>query len=858
MKRRFLPVLLSVALAAGPCFPPEMTVEVMAGTAAVQDVASQIAVEDMEMEQQLNNEKEEPSAEEFEFILEEEPQPEEETPEEPQPEQDATQVFTAGGEPEAEDQFSEPAAGFSGEDLFTDDGGQAFSAQDFDDGEEQAFSAGTEAGGSQDSDLDPNASEVTLQVENIGGKTEDITGKLNSLLLKVKDRAKDDSPVKVIIPPGSYEITGTICMYSNIYLYAVGATIKKTSPGKHLVLRLGNTRESAGGYDGYRNVTIEGGTWDLNYPSVQDKEGAGGFVGFCIGHARNVVIKNATFLNNLKSHFIEFGGVQNARVTGCTFRGYWKGYELGGQESIQLDPCIGQDGVFPQYEPFDGTVCSDITVTGNTFEDVFAGVGSHSMVYDRPVKNVVISNNTFRNIKKRAVWCLNYQNARVENNDMINVGGGVYIRSMYSDNTYLAPGQGAANGGNQQAGNVTVQNNRISTSESGVIGGGNWQSFGIHINGELLKTPKKGIPGQAYTLKQVYIRNNTITGSGNGIRLLMARQCEVSGNSLSLRRNAKISNRGIYLGAASDNVITKNTVKNPQSAGIYVYNGGSLYKTASQRNNITYNNVSACAGNGVQLDALSSETSVHSNTVSGNTGKGIYVYDSPKSRITYNNVRGNKNAGIMLDGASNSVTVKRNNVSTSRGHGIYILSSKSCVVCYNTSTANARDGIALNKCKGGTTKVYSNTAGGNKKRGISVYGSTVANLSKNTVENNKSHGIFASGATFKTQRYNDMKGNGTTYAICTKKCKGIANLKKVQSSKVTKKTTVLKGTAAGGKTVTAYVKKGSKKTKLKRGRVTSKGKYSLRISKKQKKNTVLVFVSKDKYGNTVTTEYKVK
>ena len=35
-------------------------------------------------------------------------------------------------------------------------------------------------------------------------------------------------------------------------------------------------------------------------------------------------MKNVTFLNNLKSHFLELAGVKNAEVTGCTFRGYWK------------------------------------------------------------------------------------------------------------------------------------------------------------------------------------------------------------------------------------------------------------------------------------------------------------------------------------------------------------------------------------------------------------------------------------------------------------------------------------------------------------------------------------------------------
>lgn len=178
------------------------------------------------------------------------------------------------------------------------------------------------------------------------------------------------------------------------------ATITKTSPTKHLILRLGNTKESEGEYEGYRNVIIDGGTWDFNYQCVAEKDEPGGFVGFCIGHATNVTIKNATFLNNLKSHFLEFGGVKNAKITGCTFHGYYKNYVKGGQECIQIDCCTDEDNVFPQYMPYDGSTCEDFVIDGNVFEDVFAGVGTHSMMAGKTYKRITVTNNTFHNVKK--------------------------------------------------------------------------------------------------------------------------------------------------------------------------------------------------------------------------------------------------------------------------------------------------------------------------------------------------------------------------------------------------------------------------------------------------------------------------
>ena len=107
---------------------------------------------------------------------------------------------------------------------------------------------------------------VTLEIED----GQDITAPLNTLFLQLKEQVSDETPCKIIIPPGNYKLTGTLCMYSNMYLYAKGATITKTSPTKHLILRLGNTKESEGEYEGYRNVIIDGGTWDFNYQCVAE------------------------------------------------------------------------------------------------------------------------------------------------------------------------------------------------------------------------------------------------------------------------------------------------------------------------------------------------------------------------------------------------------------------------------------------------------------------------------------------------------------------------------------------------------------------------------------------------------------
>ena len=140
---------------------------------------------------------------------------------------------------------------------------------------------------------------------------------------------------------------------------------------------------------------------------------------------------------------------------------------------------------FPGYLPYDGSVCENIVIKDNTFEDVFAGIGSHSMMFDKPYKNITISNNRFNNLKKRAIWCLNYQDTVVTGNTMTNVGGGVYVRSVYTRNAHTVSGQEVSPEGNQYAENILIADNQITVLEPTVIDGKQWNGYGIWITGEV-------------------------------------------------------------------------------------------------------------------------------------------------------------------------------------------------------------------------------------------------------------------------------------------------------------------------------------------------------------------------------------
>lgn len=676
---------------------------------------------------------------------------------------------------------------------------QELPREDFSAGETENFSDGSAAEGKQG-----KYQTVTLKIKN----GQDITAPLNTLFLELKDKATDETPYKIVVPSGNYKLTGTLCMYSNMYLYARGATITKTSVNKHILLRLGNTLESEGGYAGYRNVVIEGGTWNFNYQVVENKDEPGGFVGFCIGHVSNVTIKNATFLNNLKSHFLEFGGVKNARVTGCTFRGYYKNYVNGGQECIQIDCCTDEGNVFPQYQPYDGSTCEDFVIDGNTFQDVFAGVGTHSMMAGKTYKRITVTNNTFRNVKKRCIEFLNYEDSVAENNVMVNVGTGVDVSAVNLKNTHKTAGYNGGPDTKIDRG-IRVSGNRINLSKTTSIGGYSWVCCGIKIAGCYNMNTSAGvIPRGIYAVKGITVKNNQISGCGNGIRMTRAELGTLYNNQVTVKKTAAFSNFGISTEDSRGTTIQKNKVSGSANAGIYIYDG-VFGKGSGRKNYISENSVSSVGGDGIYLQTMTASSLAEKNTVKATGGSGIRVRSGKNVSVLSNSVSSNKNHGIKIE--------------------------------YTTGGIRAK----------------SNRTISNGKSGILVWKSKATEISGNRAEKNKGNGIYAYSSVIQAMKTNTFSGNAGTQAIYAKNCKGFTSVNRPSCKTITTRSTIIWGSASGNKSVTAYAQRSGKLTRLNVASVDKKKQFAIKI-KKQKKKTVIRIVSKDKYGNTVSVSYTVK
>ena len=155
------------------------------------------------------------------------------------------------------------------------------------------------------------------------------------------------------------------------------------------------------------------------------------------------------------------------------------------------------------------------------------------------------------------------------------------------------------------------------------------------------------------------------------------------------------------------------------------------------------------------------------------------------------------------------------------------------------------------------SRVKSNRLVSNGKSGILLWKSKATEVSGNTVAKNKGNGIYGYGSVISAMKSNAFSGNGKTQAVYMKGCKGWTNIDRPSCKKITAQSTSVTGSAAGGRNVIVYAQRSGKSIRLGYAAVNKKKQFTVKI-KKQKKNTVLKIVSKDKYANTVTVNYTVK
>lgn len=446
-----------------------------------------------------------------------------------------------------------------------------------------------------------------------GSDTEDDTFAIQSAL----EKAGGEGIVTIYVPAGDYYISRWLRIYSNTHLILdENATIHRMDSiiDKGMVQNVdkdGNM-DGAGGYDMSENITIEGGTWDGG--NIQKATDASDIIR--IDHAKNVTIKNCTIKNVYDCHLVEFVGVQNGRIEGCTFTGfrYRQGKEKNwtfAREAVQLESAWTNNpsnlndisSLWANGSVVDGTSCDNVVVTGNTFIDMPCGVGQHHYTKNGKYRNtnIEISNNTITCNKsykycKTAITCAGMNQVTISGNKIT----GPYRFGMHIE----------------EANQITVQQNTIKeVTMNGIM---NDSGKNVSITGNVIANVKKhgvSVGGGLVTT----LSNNEMTNiKHDGISVDKGVVTLVEGNSIS-----KVGKHGISI------------------------TGGTIGNGKKQNTGFLKNKIVNCGANGISISA----------------GK--------VSAIKENTIQKVKNNGISIIQKSAVYYVLKNKLSACKGHTIW-------------------------------------------------------------------------------------------------------------------------------------------------------------------------------------------
>lgn len=237
---------------------------------------------------------------------------------------------------------------------------------------------------------------------------------MRACLDEAAEKADENTQYKIVIPPGTYTARYWQNVPSNTWIYAKGARICAEKGHKRMVLLSNQEFQKT-----TENIIIEGGIWDTTTQSINDSPGT---APFRFAHTKNMIFRDVTIRGNRKSHLIEVSDMDGLTITGCKISG--NNYYLGVQpkEAIQLD--VATKPAMVNMLPYNGKGCHNVLIENNEFDKVSRGVGSHneklSIVEANPYTNVVIRNNTFKNLKGEAIYIKWWKNGTVENNIVQN------------------------------------------------------------------------------------------------------------------------------------------------------------------------------------------------------------------------------------------------------------------------------------------------------------------------------------------------------------------------------------------------------------------------------------------------------
>lgn len=284
--------------------------------------------------------------------------------------------------------------------------------------------------------------EGTVSIMDMGAVGDGVTDDAEALQEAIDTVTANEEGGTVYLPAGTYLVKTWIFLKSNLTIQmdedAVILNGINTSDASSIIFMCGpytgNGDKSE--WEGIENVTIEGGTIDMNgemnasqtapknLPSVGGSTGA-----IALGYTKNVTLREVTFCDSFNGHAIQICNSDTVLIEDCKFIGQSlpssnSASDSSQKEFIQIEPSSTAGFPYATNETFEAS--QNITIRNCYFGasdkcgEPMVAVGTHSQKYAfKKCNHITIENNTFDNMAYGAVRFAGYEDVVLSGNTFI-------------------------------------------------------------------------------------------------------------------------------------------------------------------------------------------------------------------------------------------------------------------------------------------------------------------------------------------------------------------------------------------------------------------------------------------------------
>jgi hypothetical protein len=415
---------------------------------------------------------------------------------------------------------------------------------------------------------------------------------IEDALQEARYNATDSNIYKIYVPSGTYDLTSCLHIFSNTYLHLESDTkLVKTSESGNM-LKSGVQTDSFKGYDGYHNITIEGGIWDSKL--------LGESCAMRFAHCSGITLKNVTVCNVKNAHHFEAAAVEKLSITGCSFYGYSRSKNVTG-EAVQID-VLHSESHFPSYSEYDDTPCRNITIMNCTFNNLFSGIGTRAGVVGSYFTNILVKGNTFTDIKDKAISCFNWRDCVIKENTVNSAEVGIFFEYFPAKNLstkLYMPNDKSKKISIINDSKAVIKNNDITVKTKS----GYTKTCGISVYGGKLSSSQAGsLYAGDYSVKNITIKSNTVRVQSNtaiGIYTTYVKDSAIKNNKITNSTSSKSGNNAINQSNGINIYYYKNTISGK-------FNNGFAFYSSAKNNEVKANKISNSKEHAIYVEKGSS------------------------------------------------------------------------------------------------------------------------------------------------------------------------------------------------------------------------------------------------------------